>query len=86
MHLRPGTLTLTQNGQVFEAYRAQVKFASVEEGPRTAEKAKFSAKGPDGESVGLAVDLLSEADDGARAGVPAAIWKVVALAATAAGD
>ncbi|WP_329375579.1 hypothetical protein [Streptomyces sp. NBC_01483] len=36
--------------------------------------------------MGLAVDLLNDACDGPRAGVPAAIWKVVALAATSAGD
>ncbi|MEU1450473.1 hypothetical protein ABZ474_57170, partial [Streptomyces mirabilis] len=41
---------------------------------------------PDGKSVGLTVDLLNDACDGPRAGVPAAIWKVVALAATSAGD
>jgi hypothetical protein len=34
----------------------------------------------------LAVDLLNDAYDGHRTGVPAAVWKVVALAATSAGD
>ncbi|MEU5599232.1 hypothetical protein [Streptomyces sp. NPDC020298] len=32
------------------------------------------------------MDLLNDACDGPRAGVPAAIWKVAALAATSAGD
>ncbi|WP_327739791.1 hypothetical protein OG749_44000 [Streptomyces nojiriensis] len=86
VHLRPGTLTLTQNGMDFGAYHALVQFASVEKQPWLAEKVKFSATGPDGESVGLSVDLLNDACNGPRAGVPAAIWQVVALAATSAGD
>ncbi|MEV5010379.1 hypothetical protein [Streptomyces sp. NPDC055692] len=44
------------------------------------------AKGPDGKSVALTVDLLNGTWDGPRPDVPAAIWKVVALAATSAGD
>ncbi|WP_229914778.1 hypothetical protein [Streptomyces chartreusis] len=36
--------------------------------------------------MGLTVDLLNDAWDGPRADVPDAIWKVVALAATSAGD
>jgi hypothetical protein len=36
--------------------------------------------------VELTVDLLNDTWDGHRAGVPAAIWKVVGLAATSAGD
>ncbi|MFC9699294.1 hypothetical protein ACFTWD_01145 [Streptomyces sp. NPDC056943] len=84
--LRPGTLTLTQNGKDFAAYHALVQFASVHENPWAAQEVKFSAKGPDGKSVGLTVDLLNDACDGPRAGVPATIWKVVALAATSAGD
>ncbi|MGY3676549.1 hypothetical protein [Streptomyces sp. TE33382] len=84
--LRPGTLTLTRNGEDFAAYHAMVQFASPDAHPWAAEKVNFSATGPDGKSVGLAVDLLNEACDAPRAGVPVAIWKVVALAATSAGD
>ncbi|MEU0664244.1 hypothetical protein [Streptomyces lavendulocolor] len=84
--VRPGTLTLTRNGSDFVAYHALVQFASVRATPWAAQEVKFSAKGPDGKSVEFTVDLLSEACDGPRAGVPAAIWKVVALAATSAGD
>ncbi|MFF1917370.1 hypothetical protein ACFVYE_38625 [Streptomyces sp. NPDC058239] len=51
-----------------------------------AQEVKFSAKGPDGKSVGLTVDLLNDACDGPRTRIPTAIWKVVALAATSAGD
>lgn len=36
--------------------------------------------------VSLVVDLLNDACDGRRDSVPAAIWRVVALAATSAGD
>lgn len=86
VHLREGTLTLTQDGVDLEPFHALVEFASVEERPWTAEKIKFSAKGPDGKSLGLSVDLLNDTCDGPRAGIPAAIWKVVALAATSAGD
>jgi hypothetical protein len=85
IHLQPGSLTLTQNGRDFAAHHALVEFASPDARPWTAEKVTFSAKGPDG-NVGLTVDLLNEACDGPRAGVPVAIWKVVALAATSAGD
>ena len=84
--LRPGTLTLTRNGEDFAAYHARVQFASVHANPWVAQEVKFSAKGPDGKSVGLTVDLLNDACDGPRADVPDAIWKVVALAATSAGD
>ncbi|MFF0109598.1 hypothetical protein [Streptomyces hirsutus] len=84
--LRPGTLTLTRNGKDFAAYHALVQFASVHAKPWAAQEVKLSAKGPDGESVGLTVDLLNDTWDGPRAGVPATIWKVVALAATSAGD
>lgn len=84
--LRPGTLTLTQNGKDFAAYHALVKFASVHANPWAAQEVKFSTKGPDGKSVGLTVDLLNDTFDGPRVGVPAAIWKVVTLAATSAGD
>ncbi|WP_329391423.1 hypothetical protein OG625_40215 (plasmid) [Streptomyces sp. NBC_01351] len=86
IHLQQGTLTLTQNGKDFEAYHASVEFVAVHEEPWTVEQVKFSAKGSDGKPVGLTVDLLNEACNGPRAGVPAAIWKVVALAATSAGD
>ncbi|MFC5170630.1 hypothetical protein [Streptomyces mutomycini] len=84
--LRPGTLILTRNREDFTAYHALVKFASVEGGPWAAEQVNFSAKAPEGKSVGLTVDLLNEACDGPRAGLPGAIWKVVVLAATSAGD
>ncbi|MEV4193792.1 hypothetical protein [Streptomyces toxytricini] len=86
IHLKQGTLTLTQNGKDFEAYHASVEFVAVHDGPWIAEQVKFSAKGPDGKSAGLTADLLNDTHDGPRAGVPAAIWKVVALAATTAGD
>lgn len=49
-------------------------------------QARVTAKGPDGKSEVLPVDLLNDTYDGPRAGVPAEIWKVVALAATTAGD
>ncbi|MFJ8017380.1 hypothetical protein [Streptomyces sp. NPDC096339] len=84
--LQPGSLTLTQNGQDFEVYHALVEFVAVHKEPWTVEKVKFSAKGLDGKSVGVTVDLLNEACNGPRAGIPGAIWKVVALAATSAGD
>ena len=86
IHLRPGTLTLTRNGKGFAAYHALVRFASVHANPWAAQEVKFSAKGTDGKSVGLTVDLLNDACDGPRDGIPEAIWKVVALAATSAGD
>ncbi|MGE7386374.1 hypothetical protein ACQKM2_12950 [Streptomyces sp. NPDC004126] len=86
IHLREGTLTLTQNGSDFAAHHALVEFASVDERPWMAEKVKFSAKASDGKSVVLVVDLLNDDCDGPRAGLPAAVWKVVALAATSAGD
>ncbi|GHD52402.1 hypothetical protein GCM10010335_64850 [Streptomyces galbus] len=63
-----------------------MEFVSAHGKPWVADKVKFSAKGPDGESVGLTVDLLDDAWSGPRDGVPAAVWKVVALAATSAGD
>ncbi|MFB7763305.1 hypothetical protein [Streptomyces xiamenensis] len=84
IHLGPGSLTLTQNGENLAAFHALVEFASANAGPWMAEKVKFTTKGPDSETVELAVDLLNEACDGPRAGLPTAIWTVVALAATAA--
>jgi hypothetical protein len=84
--LQPGTLTLTRNGKDFAAYHALVQFASAHANPWAAQEVKFSAKGPDGTSVELTVDLLNDTWDGPRADVPTAIWKVVALAATSAGD
>ncbi|WP_329127463.1 hypothetical protein [Streptomyces sp. NBC_01465] len=86
LDLQQGTLILTQDGTDFVAYHALVEFASPGESPWVAQKVSFSAKGPDGISVGLSVDLLNDTWDGPRDGVPAAIWKVVALAATSAGD
>ncbi|MEU2899629.1 hypothetical protein ABZ690_08115 [Streptomyces sp. NPDC006967] len=84
--LRPGTFTLTQNGKDFAAHHALVQFASVHGEPWVAQEVKFSAEGPNRKSVGLTVDLLNETWSGPRAGIPAAIWKVVTLAATSAGD
>jgi len=86
IHLRPGTLTLTRNGKNFAAYHALVQFASVNANPWAAQEVKFSTKGPDGKPAGVTVVLLNDAGDGPRAGVPDPIWKVVALAATSAGD
>ncbi|MFJ4843164.1 hypothetical protein [Streptomyces sp. NPDC088746] len=84
--LQSGTLTLTRDREDFAAYHALVLFASVQGDPWAAQEVKFSAKGPDGKSVVLTVDLLNDACDGPRAGLPAAIWTAVALAATSAGD
>lgn len=84
--LQAGTLTLTQDGKDFQAYHALMMFASARADPWRAQDVKFSAKAPDGKSVALTVDLLNEECSGPRADLPAAIWKVVALAATAAGD
>ncbi|MFH9800476.1 hypothetical protein [Streptomyces virginiae] len=86
-HLQPGSLTLAQNGNAFEAYHAAVEFVDVHDhGPWLVDKVVVTAKGPDGKSAVLTVDMLNDTFDGPRAGVPAAIWKVVALAATTAGD
>ncbi|MFH8893540.1 hypothetical protein [Streptomyces sp. NPDC017949] len=84
--LQPGSLIVTQGSNAFEAYHASVEFVDVSDGPWLGDKARLTAKGPDGESVVLTVDLLNDTYDGPRAGVPASIWKVVALAATTAGD
>ncbi|MFF2579835.1 hypothetical protein [Streptomyces goshikiensis] len=73
IHLQQGGLTLTQNGKDFEGYQASVEFVAAHGGPWTADKVKFSAKGPDGKSVGLTVDLLNDTFGGPRDGVPAAI-------------
>ena len=86
LDLRPGTLTLTRDGEDFAAYHALVKFASAHGDPWAAEEVPFSAKGPDGTPAALTVDLLNDTWDGPRAGLPDAIWKVVALAGTSAGD
>ncbi|MFH8379260.1 hypothetical protein ACH4A7_37860 [Streptomyces cyaneofuscatus] len=86
VHISKGTCVLTRGGTDFAAYHAWVEFAAPEQASWTAEKIAFSAQGPDGKSVGLKVDLLNDACDGPRDGVPDAIWKVVALAATSAGD
>ncbi|MGW6850429.1 hypothetical protein ACWGCK_16945 [Streptomyces virginiae] len=85
-HLQPGSLIVNQDGKAFEAYHAAVEFVDVSDGPWLVDKARFTAKGPDGKSVVLTVDLLNDTYDSPRAGVPAAIWRVVALAATTAGD
>lgn len=84
--LRAGTLTLTRNGDEFVAFHALVDFASARGNPWVAQEIRFSAKGSDGKTARLTVDLLNDAWNGPRGGVPAAIWKVVALAATSAGD
>lgn len=86
LDLQLGSLTLTLDGEDFEPHHALVKFASVQAGPWTAQEVKFSGTGPDGKSMGLPVDLLNDAYNGPRAGLPATVWKVVALAATSAGD
>ncbi|WP_232791303.1 hypothetical protein [Streptomyces kanasensis] len=86
LHFQEGTLVLAQDGTEYTPYHARVEFAAPMGDPWTAQKVHFSAKGPDGNSVGIAVDLLNDACDGPRPGVPTAIWKVVALAATSAGD
>lgn len=86
VHLQQGTLVLTRGGTDFAVYHARVEFAAPEERPWTAQEINFSAKVPDGQSVGLKVDLLNDACDGPQDGIPEAIWKVVALAATSAGD
>ncbi|MEU9631517.1 hypothetical protein AB0D89_32600 [Streptomyces luteogriseus] len=84
--LQQGTLTLSRNGNDFAAYHALVMFASADANPWVAQHVKFTATGPDGKSVEMTVDLFNDSCDGPRTGVPAAIWKVVALAATSAGD
>ncbi|MFE0229888.1 hypothetical protein ACFWZS_22505 [[Kitasatospora] papulosa] len=86
VHIDQGTCILIRDSIDFAAYHAWVEFAAPDQKSWTAEKVEFSAKRPDGESVGLTVDLLNDACDGPRDGVPDAIWKVVALAATSAGD
>ncbi|MFJ5724617.1 hypothetical protein [Streptomyces sp. NPDC093149] len=86
LDLQVGTLVLTQDGTDYTPHHAWVEFASPREDPWTAQKVTFSAQGPAGKAVGVTVDLLNEACNGPRPGVPAAIWKVVALAATSAGD
>ncbi|AZP14754.1 hypothetical protein EJC51_47200 [Streptomyces aquilus] len=86
LDLRPGSLTLIRDGEDFEPYRAVVQFVGVHDNPWAAQEVKFSATGPDGKNVGLTVDLLNDSWDGPRDDVPEAIWKVVALAATSAGD
>lgn len=86
VHLRPGSLVLTREREDFEAFHALVKFASPRGEAWTAQEVRFSAKGPGGRTVGLTMDLLNDACDGPRASVPRAVWKVVALAATSAGD
>ena len=86
VHIRQDSLTLTQGGEDFAVHHALVKFAAPEATPWVAEEVRFSAKGPDGKTVGIAVDLLNEPCNGPRDGVPTAVWKVVAFAATSAGD
>jgi hypothetical protein len=86
IHLRPGTLVLTRNGEDFAAYHAVVEFAMAEAERWAAQQVRFSAQGRDGKTVGVTVDLLNRSCDGARDGLPGAIWKVVTLAATSAGD
>ncbi|MFH9426424.1 hypothetical protein [Streptomyces sp. NPDC017529] len=86
LDLQAGTLVLAQEGADLVAYHALVEFAALKGQPWTAQQVKFSAQGPDGTSVALVVDLLNDACDGPRDGLPAVIWRVVALAATYAGD
>lgn len=84
--LQQGSLTLIRDGENFEPYHALVQFAGVRENPWAAQEVKFSAKGPDGRRVAFTVDLLNDSWSGPREGLPEAVWKVVALAATSAGD
>ncbi|MFD5159721.1 hypothetical protein ACFWMJ_16855 [Streptomyces hawaiiensis] len=86
IYLQKGTLTLTRKGKDFVAYHALVMFASANATPWAAQRVKFTATGPDSKAVEVTVDLLNDSWDGPRAGIAEAIWKVVALAATAAGD
>lgn len=86
LDLQRGTIVLTRDGRDFAAYHARVEFAAAQGSPWVAEKVTFSAHGPDGAAMSLPVDLLNEACNGPRDDVPEAIWRVVALAATSAGD
>ncbi|MGW5003109.1 hypothetical protein ACWEP8_36265 [Streptomyces hydrogenans] len=86
VHLKVGTLVLTQDGTAYTPHHAEVEFAAPEGTAWTAQDVHFSVKDPDGNLVGLKVELLNEDCDGPRPGVPESIWKVVALAATSAGD
>ncbi|MFF8717057.1 hypothetical protein ACF07T_37340 [Streptomyces sp. NPDC015184] len=86
LDLQQGTLVLTRDGTDYAPHHALVEFAAPQGEPWAAQEAKFSAQKPDGGSVTLTVDLLNDTWDGPRANVPEAIWKVVALAATSAGD
>ncbi|MGW1037847.1 hypothetical protein ACWD4Z_37385 [Streptomyces antibioticus] len=81
-----GTLLLAKDDTDLAVHQAVVEFAAPEQLPWTAQEVRFAGKGPDGKSAGLTVDLLNDAWDGPRDGLPDAIWTVVALAATAAGD
>ncbi|MEU3384105.1 MULTISPECIES: hypothetical protein [Streptomyces] len=86
LDLKAGTLVLTSDGTDLVAYHALVEFAALRGQPWMAQHVTFSSHGPDGGSTALVVDLLNEACDGPRDGLPSAIWRVVALAATSAGD
>ncbi|AOW90892.1 hypothetical protein BC342_35125 [Streptomyces olivaceus] len=86
IHLEPGTLTVTRDGEDFAVYHALVQFASVDAAPWAAQEVKFSAAGADGQDTGFTVELFNDAFDGPRTDAPAAVWKIVALAATSAGD
>ncbi|MFB7235017.1 hypothetical protein ACFCXK_09625 [Streptomyces sp. NPDC056269] len=84
--LKEGTLALAKDGQILAPFHALVKFNFSADGPWLADSVKFSGKASDGTSAVLAVDLLNDTFDGARAGLPESIWEVVALVATSAGD
>ncbi|MGK4578461.1 hypothetical protein [Kitasatospora sp. HPMI-4] len=84
--LQRGTLALTHGGKAYEAYHARVKFAGVQQDPWQAEQVTFSVKGTNGKTSALVVEFFGEKWDDPAPKIPAAIWKVVALAASAAGD
>ncbi|MFE7129506.1 hypothetical protein ACFVIM_01455 [Streptomyces sp. NPDC057638] len=75
LDLQAGTLILTRDGTDLVADHALVEFAAPGEDPWTAQQVRFLAHGPDGAPASLVVDLLNDACDGPRDGVPAVIWR-----------
>ncbi|WP_399135934.1 hypothetical protein Q3A86_00075 [Streptomyces sp. NBUA17] len=61
IHLKPGTLTVTRDGEDFAVYHALVQFASVDAAPWAAQEVKFSAAGADGQDTGFTVELFNDA-------------------------
>ncbi|GGV76757.1 hypothetical protein [Streptomyces thermoviolaceus] len=86
LDLKAGTLVLIQDGKGLTPHHAVVQFAAPDGRPWMAQQVTFTGAGPDGTSGSLVVDLLNDACDGPRDGIPDAIWRVVTLAATSAGD